>query len=278
MTKKKNNIMAIMYDFDNTLCIGDMQNYGFIPAVGMQPQEFWHKTGEIAKKEKSEKILTFLYAMVMMSREKKIPLTREYLKNQGRDIKYFPGVLSWFDRINAYGKSKGIKVEHYLVTSGNKEIVEGCVIAPHFKQIFGSEYIYDKDTKEAIWVKNMINYTQKTQYFFRISRGVTDITNDDDVNKRVEEKNKRIPYRNFVYIGDGMTDVACMVLVKEKGGKSIAVYPEGKKEKIQYLIDEERVNLSCRADYRHNSPIDRTIRLLIDNLEIINKIKEEEEK
>ena len=262
----KKPICAILYDFDSTLAPTDMQAYSFIPQMGMTPEEFWGITGEFSKKTGCEKILSYLYTMIDVAKSKGIPMTRKFLNDCGKPIQYFPGVTTWFSRINAFGEAHGVKVEHYLVSSGNKEIVEGCSIAKEFKQLFGCEYIFDEVTGEAIWPKLAINYTQKTQYFFRISKGATDLDDDNRVNEKQTER--RIPYGNIVYIGDGMTDIPSMIIVKNNGGRSIAVYPKGKEDKVASLKDDGRINFAAVADYSAGRKLEKILQLIIQSIAI----------
>ncbi len=263
-------IVAIMYDFDKTLCSEDMQNYSFIPALGMKPAEFWDLTTRFVEKENVEKILAYMYMMVIQAREKGIKLTKDYLNSLGKAIKYYEGVTTWFSRMNAYGESLGLTVEHYLVSSGTKEIIDGCSIAKEFKAIYGCEFLFDETTGEAIWPKYAINYTMKTQYFFRVSKGVIDVSDDVTLNQRT--RNRRIPYRNIVYIGDGMTDIPCMILVKENGGKSIAVYQKDKKDKVMGLLEDGRVNYICRADYKSGSELETILKLVMEGISVTEQL------
>ena len=264
MSKKP--IVAILYDFDSTLSPTDMQAYGFIPNMGMTPGEFWGRTTEFSKATGCEKILSYLYTMVDVAREKGIKMTRQYLNECGRNIQFFPGVTTWFKRINEYGESKGVRVEHYLVSSGNREIVEGCAIANEFKQMFACEFIFDKKSGEVIWPKLAINYTQKTQFFFRISKGVFDTTDDDSVNQKVGSR--RIPYSNIVCIGEGLTDVPAMLIAKNNGGRSIAVYQKGQEAKVMALKDEGRVNFLALADYSAGRRLEKILHLIINSIAI----------
>lgn len=266
-------IIAIMYDFDKTLSTTDMQNYSFIPNLDMTPDEFWGKTGEFSNEEGVERILSYMYMMVKMAKDKGIKLSREYLRECGKNIKFFPGVTTWFKRINDYAESKGIKVEHYLVSSGTREIVEGCSIFDEFKEAYACEFYYEND--EPVWPKLAINYTQKTQFFFRIAKGVYDVRDDHGVNQKT--KGHRIPYRNIFYLGDGMTDIACMTVVKQNGGKSIAVYPEKESDKVKDIYKEGRCNYICRADYTSGGDLEKLIRLLIDVTDISEQIYKKEE-
>ena len=271
---RKKPIVAILYDFDSTLSRTDMQNFGFIPSLGMTPAEFWGATGKFSEETGCERTLAYLYMMQKLAAEKGIKMTKEWLKEQGKGIEFYNGVETWFDRINAYGKEHGVNVEHYLISSGNKEIVEGCKIAKQFKVIYGCEYIFDPVTGVPVWPKLAINYSQKTQYFFRISKGAVDATDDKGVNEKAKEK--RIPYSNIIYIGDGMTDIPSMIIVKDNGGKSIAVYPKGKEDRVKDLYDDVRVNYVCPANYKEGSEIEKVMKLIIQGVAINESLKTRE--
>ena len=214
-------IIALMYDFDRTLALEDMQNFSFIPKLGFTPEEFWKLTEEFCKKYDMDKILGYLYTMIKYSKEKGIKLDRNFLQECGKNIRFFDGVTTWFNRINEYAASKGLQCEHYLITSFKE-----------FKQVFGSEYLYDAQGN-AFWPRTTVNYTLKTQYIFRISKGVINTNDDKEINEKTPHR--RIIYQNMIYMGDGLTDVPCMILVKENGGYSIAVYPKGSQEKVAHL-------------------------------------------
>lgn len=263
-------IVALIYDFDKTLTDEDMQNYSFIPALGMTPTEFWQETGQFSDKTGVERILSYMYMMIYKAREKGIALTREYLQAMGKDLRYFKGVLTWFSRINKYALARNIKVEHYLISSGTKEIIDGSVIANEFSRIFGCEFYFDPATNLPVWPKLAINYTAKTQFYFRITKGILDTTEDNALNRK--QQSHRIAQRNVIYLGDGMTDIPIMLLVKQNGGHSIAVYQEGEFEKVKYLQDEGRVNFLCPADYREGKKIDSVIKLLIDQINLSMQI------
>lgn len=276
MAQKEKPVLAIMYDFDKTLSTTDMQNYAFIPGIGLTPDEFWGLTGEFSHETGVERILSYMYVMIRESNKKGIKMTREFLNKCGEKIKFYPGVQSWFERINKYGEDKGVIVEHYLVSSGTKEIVEGCAINKYFTKVYGCEYLYNENG-EAIWPKTAINYTQKTQFYFRIHKGTTDEWDDEGINKR-QAKN-RVPYQNIVYIGDGLTDVAAMTLVKQNGGTSIAVYSKDDgRTKAAEIYDEGRVQYTAIANYSQDRKLDKIIKLLIDRAAVNNELYEEEQK
>lgn len=268
-------IIALMYDFDRTLALQDMQNFSFIPKLGYTSQEFWDKTEDFCKKYDMDKILGYMYMMIHCSKEKGINLNRKFLNECGKNIKFFDGVTTWFNRINEYANSKGLICEHYLITSGNKEIVEGCPIFDDFKQVFGCEYLYN-ESGEAFWPRTIVNYTQKTQYIFRISKGVINTNDDREINEKTP--NRRIIYQNMIYMGDGLTDVPCMILVKENGGTSIAVYPKGSQEKVAHLFEDGRVNYICKADYSSNSELEKVVKLIIDGISIRETLEMKREK
>lgn len=274
---KKTPIVCIMYDFDKTLCTQDMQNYKFIPDVGLSPKEFWSQTGDFGSKAQMEKILAYMYMMKVKAKDAGIKLSKDYLRSLGSSIEYYKGVEGFFKRINDFGKSEGVKVEHYIISSGIKEIIEGSSIAKCFKKIYACEFFYNEQG-EAIWPKLTINYTQKTQFVFRISKGVEKIDDDDAVNNKMSKDKRRVFYQNMIYVGDGITDIPCMQLVKDKGGKSIAIYQDIKKVNASKLIQDERVNFICKADYSDGSEIDKIIKMQIKSIALNTKLADKEQK
>ena len=266
-------IVAIMYDFDKTLSTTDMQNYTFIPNLGMTPDEFWGETGKLSQKYEVERILSYMYCMIKFAKEKGIKMTKEYLRECGKAIKFYPGVTTWFKRINEYANEKGITVEHYLGSSGTKEIVEGCSIYNEFKQVYGCEFLYDENG-EACWPKMAINFTQKTQFFFRVAKGAIKATDDAGVNEKSNEH--RVEYRNIIYVGDGMTDIPSMTLVKKNGGHSIAIHPKDDREVVQQIYDDNRCDFIVEADYSMNGEMDKVVKMLIDLASAQEKLKKKE--
>ena len=209
--------------------------------------------------------------MVEKARQSGNLLTRESLVACGKDIEYHPGVEDWFERINRYADEAGVQVEHYVLSSGLKEIIEGTSIAKYFKRIYACEFLY-KDGY-AYWPKMAVNYTNKTQFVYRINKGVLDINNDVDLNNSRPDSEKRVFFSNMIYLGDGLTDVPCMKLVKQSGGHSIAIYSQGQQHKAAPLLKHERVDWMFEADYREGSELDRTMKLLLENLAYYNKLK-----
>ena len=271
MKKTEKPIIAIMYDFDKTLSRSDMQDYGFIPALGMTPSEFWGETGKFQAATGVERILSYMYTMVKLCKEKNIKLTREALNEMGRKIEYFNGVSTWFDRINAYGESLGVEIEHYIISSGTKEILEGCSIAKHFKYMFGCEFYFDPATQEPVWPKLAINYTMKTQFIYRIRKGSFDLTDDTTINTKVE--NIRIPYTNMIYLGDGMTDIPCMQLVQNNLGHSIAIYSDKDEKALRKLLAKKRTNVCVKADYSKGSDLEKVIQSIIQTVAAESALK-----
>ena len=266
----KKTIVAFIYDFDHTLCTTDMQNYSFIPSLEIEPEEFWKKANQLTKKEHMDALLAYMYLMLAESKKRHLPITRESFVRLGKDIQFFPGVTTWFKRLDDYGKAKGVDVQHYVISSGNEEIIEGSAIYPFFKKVFGCEYLYD-EKGEAIWPKSVINYTTKTQFIYRINKGVLDLAENDKVNASVPDENKPVPFQNMIYIADGLTDVPCMKLVKTNGGTSIAVYDKNKKP-AKKLFADGRVDFLCEADYSEGTTIDTIAKLLIDKIAPLDQL------
>ena len=139
--------------------------------------------------------------------------------------------------------------------------------------MFAGEFLYDENGV-ACWPKNVVNYTTKTQFLFRINKGVLDISNDDDLNRFTPEEDRPVPFRNMIYIGDGLTDVPCMKLVKVNGGCSIAVYQKGKQAKVKDLILDQRVNFIEPADYSEGSQLDQITKDIIVKMAGVEKLME----
>lgn len=266
-------IIAIMYDFDKTLCTKDMQNYRFIPSLGIEVGEFWDYTNYVQTTEKMDSVLAYMYAAVKISKEKNIPIKRSGLEENGKSIEFFPGVVEWFKRINEFAKANNVEIEHYVISSGMKEIIDGTIISSEFKNIFACEYLYDDDGN-AVWPKTAVNYTNKTQFVYRINKGVLDISNDTDLNRSMPDDSKRIPFENMIYIGDGLSDVPCMKMMKSYGGKAIAVYQQ-LDEKVKELLRKDRVDFIYPADYSENSGLDKTVKDIIVKMSISDKLNQE---
>ena len=271
-------IVALLYDFDKTLSTTDMQEYDFIKNLDMEPSEFWGECGKLKNEHGMDGILSYMYVMVDMCRKKGIKLTREYLNKCGKSIVLYNGVRTWFERINKYGEELGVQVEHYIISSGITEIIEGCEIAKYFKAIYGCSFLYNQDN-EAIWPAVAINFTQKTQYIFRVSKGVLDIRDDHNLNRATSKQERRIPYENMIYIGDGITDIPCMTLIREKGGRAVAIYPPATNTPAaKQLAKEGRINFVTVANYADDSTLTKTIKLYIESIAVTTNLKEKEEK
>lgn len=255
-------IVSILYDFDKTLSTKDMQEFNFIPNVGSTPEEFWSEVKEMSVKEKMDNNLAYMYQMLDKSNTRKKSVHRQDFVDLGKDVEYFPGVEEWFKRINDYGKSKGVTVEHYIISSGIAEIIEGTSIRKYFKEVYACEFFYDQNDV-AVWPKNVVNYTTKTQFVYRINKGVLDPSDNDAINRYVPDEDRRVPFRNMIYIGDGLTDVPGMKVVKSNGGHSIVVYGNDKKI-ARELIHDGRANFICNADYSDGMGLDKTVKGIID--------------
>lgn len=258
-------IIAIMYDFDRTLSTRNMQEFSFIPSLGMDSGEFWDFANVLGNEQHMDSTLAYLYAMVKIAQDKGRPLERQQLVRMGESVEFFPGVEGWFDRVNAFGESCGAQIEHYVISSGMKEIIEGTSIAGSFRSIFACEFLYDAQG-HAVWPKTDVNYTNKTQFVYRINKGVLDVANDIDLNRSMPDDSKRVPFCNMIYIGDGLSDVPCMKMMKAYGGYSIAVYQNRKK--VETLLERDRVDYIYPADYRRGSGLDETVRHIIRKMTI----------
>ena len=263
-------IIAFLYDFDKTLCTTDMQNYAFIPSLGMTPAEFWAEANGFGRQNRIDGILAYMYIMLREAERKKLPFTREDLVEKGRQIELFPGVESWFSRINAFGEAQGVRVEHYVISSGLREIIEGSSISHEFKEIYASEFYYD-ETGRPVWPKLAVNFTAKTQFVYRINKGVLDVSDDKTLNDSMPDDSKRIPFPNMIYMGDGLSDVPCMKMMRAYGGQAIAVYQDANRTGVEELLAKKRVDFIFPADYREGRALEETARNIIRKMAIADR-------
>ena len=270
-------IIAILYDFDKTLCTTDMQDYSFIPSLGYTPKEFWKIANTFGSENRMDGILAYMYTMISECRKQGIKLDREYLVNAGRNIVLFPGVKEWFGRINAVGESVGVKVEHYIISSGLREIIEGSGISHEFREIYASEFYYDENG-DASWPKLDVNFTNKTQFVYRINKGVLDVAEDRALNASMPDDSKRVPFTNMIYIGDGLSDVPCMKMMRAYGGEAIAVYQESNRAGVEDLLRKGRVDFVFPADYREGEALDSTMKNIICKMAYADVLAEENAK
>ena len=267
-------IIALMYDFDNTLSTEDMQDYSFIPSLGYTVPEFWKLANDFGRRERMDGILAYMFTMMREAARRGRPLTRRQLTETGRDIKLFPGVEDWFSRINAFGAALGVQVEHYIISSGLKEIIEGHPVSREFKEIFASEFYYDENGVAA-WPKLSVNYTSKTQFVYRINKGVLDVSDDKTLNDSMPDDSKRVPFSNMIYLGDGLSDVPCMKMMRSYGGQAIAVYQGGNRTGVEKLMRDGRVDFIFPADYREGSALEETMKNIIRKLAVSHRLEEE---
>ena len=260
--------LAIAYDFDGTLAPGNIQEYDFIPAIHMTRAAFWDEVKNLSKRHEADNILVYMGLMLEKARAAHIPVRKKDFEDFGNQVGFFDGVTDWFKRINQYGRESGVRVEHYVISSGIREMIAGTKIEKEFKAIFASSFWYDHNGV-AHWPALALNYTTKTQYLFRINKGSLHVYDHSKINNFVPKSQRPIPFENMIFIGDGETDIPCFRLVKDQGGHSIAVYkPRSKKGKrvSEQLIADGRVNFAAPANYEDDKDLDHIVKAIIDKL------------
>ncbi len=267
-------IIALLYDFDKTLCTTDMENYTFIPALGYTPAQFWQKANSFGRDNHMDGLLAYMYTMIHECREQDRRLDRDFLVRCGRDMVLFPGVREWFRRINAFGQQLGVEIEHYVISSGLREIIEGSGIAHEFREIYACEFFYDEEGL-ACWPKLDVNFTNKTQFVYRINKGVLDVSDDKTLNDSMPDDSKRIPFTNMIYVGDGLSDVPCMKMMRAYGGQAIAVYQASNRAGVEDLLAKGRVDYIFQADYRAGSALEATVQDIIRKMAVTDRLWEE---
>ncbi len=267
-------IVALMYDFDKTLCTTDMEDYAFIPSLGMTPEAFWTLANNFGREHRVDGILAYMYTMLRESEARGRPFKREDLVAMGRSIELFPGVESWFSRINAFGAGLGLTVEHYVLSSGLREIIEGSAIGGSFREIYASEFYYD-DSGKPVWPKLAVNFTGKTQFVYRINKGVLDVSDDRRLNASMPDDSKRVPFTSMIYLGDGLSDVPCMKMMRSYGGYSIALYQRQDRAGVEELLSRGRVDYIFPADYRPGGDLERTVQNILRKMAVAEQLSDE---
>lgn len=266
-------IIAFLYDFDKTLCTTDMEDYAFIPSLGYTPAEFWGRTNAFGWENRMDGLLAYMYTMIQECAAQNIKLDRAFLNHCGESIQLFPGVREWFARINAFGESLGVQVEHYVISSGLREIIEGSGIAQEFREIYACEFYYNENG-DACWPKLDVNFTNKTQFVYRINKGILDVSRDKELNDSMPDDSKRVPFTNMIYMGDGLSDVPCMKMMRAYGGQAIAVYQASNRQGVEKLLADGRVDFIFPADYREGMELDRTVRDILRKMTITDRLLE----
>lgn len=266
-------IIAFLYDFDKTLCTTDMEDYAFIPSLGYTPAEFWGRANAFGWENRMDGLLAYMCTMIQECAAQNIKLDRAFLNHCGESIQLFPGVREWFARINAFGESLGVQVEHYVISSGLREIIEGSGIAQEFREIYACEFYYNENG-DACWPKLDVNFTNKTQFVYRINKGILDVSRDKELNDSMPDDSKRVPFTNMIYMGDGLSDVPCMKMMRAYGGQAIAVYQASNRQGVEKLLADGRVDFIFPADYREGMELDRTVRDILRKMTITDRLLE----
>ena len=272
-TRAGRPVIAICYDFDKTLTPTDMQAQGYIQAVGYDVPDFWRESNELADSNEMDQNLAYMYKMIREA-EGNLLFTRETLEAYGARVTLYPGVEDWFRRIREYGGEQGVTVEHYIISSGLKEMIDGTSVAGEFERIYASSFYYN-DRGVAQWPAQVVNYTNKTQFLFRIEKGVLD-ANDPTVNEYFPPEDIRVPFRNMIYIGDSDTDIPCMKLVNANGGYAIGVYDAETREKtkVYQMLRDGRIGYFAPADYRDGSELDTLVKAIVDRTAANERLEE----
>lgn len=261
---------ALIYDFDGTLARGNLQERSFIPNIGMSREAFWAEVKRRTKEKDADEILIYMQLMIERAKEKGVPVSADELRRHGQGAELFPGLAekAWFNRINHFGSEKGLGVEHYIISSGIEEMIRGCPIHDAFHHVFASKFIYENDNAE--WPGVAINYTTKTQYLFRINKGIENHWNNEAINAYTPENRRPIPFDRMIFFGDGDTDIPTMKMMTYRGGHSVAVYDDKRTnrdlDKIHRLLSDNRVNFVAPADYEERSQLDIIVKGILGRI------------
>lgn len=273
---KKLPRVALIYDFDGTLSPGNMQEFGYMKAIGADKDAFWAENDRLTKANDASGILCYMLLMLREAKAKGVSLSREKFRLFGADVKLYEGVRDWFDSIRSYGLSIGLDIKHFINSSGLKEMIEGTPIAPCFEAIYASSFLYDTVSAEPVWPAVAVDYTTKTQFIFKINKGIREVSDTSKINTFLPYDERPVPFSHMIYFGDGTTDIPSMKVVKDHSGHSIAVYKPGDdyaKQTAVKLIDENRVNFACPANYREGKMLDKITRRILAKIAADNEFE-----
>lgn len=271
-------IVALIYDFDGTLAHGNMQEYDFLREIGITDKsQFWKENSELSNKHDASEILSYMKLMIDKSNnpENPRPITRNTFKKYGENVPLYKGVREWFKITKLLGDELGVKIEHYINSSGLQEMIEGSSIGNEFKHIYASRFMYNGQGK-AIWPAVAVDFTGKTQYLYMINKGVERVSDNKEINKHMSDDSKRIPFSHMIYFGDGATDIPCMKLLRQKGGYAIAIYEDMNSKQGETAVDlvnRNIVNFACCADYSENQEIYNTVKTILRQIKAIDEYK-----
>jgi hypothetical protein len=241
-----------------------MQEFGYDDVI-----KFFQANDAIFDNPDLDMCLSLLGGVLHNAKQRGISVTKEFLQSHGKNVEYYPGVVDeWFEKINALGAKYGFEIEHYVVSSGLKEIVEGSAIYKYLKRVYASSYCYD-EKGEAIWPCQIVNYTSKTQYIYRVRKNaLDDLGSLGQVNAKLKDE-EQLSFKKIIYFGDSQTDIPSFKVVKNNGGMSICVFDEDNPASRQVALkcyDEGRVNFFVPADYREGSELYNLVSSYIENV------------
>ena len=273
---KKLPRVALIYDFDGTLSPGNMQEFGYMKAIGADKDAFWAENNRLTQDNDASGILCYMLLMLREAKANGVRLSRDRFREFGADVKLYEGVRDWFENIRRYGQDFGLDIRHFINSSGLKEMIEGTPIAQRFDAIYASSFLYDCQTGEPEWPAVAVDYTTKTQFIFKINKGIREVSDTRKINQYLAYEDRPVPFSHMIYYGDGTTDIPSMKVVKDHGGHSIAVYKPGDdlaKQTAVSLINENRVNFACPANYREGKMLDKLTRRILDKIAADNEFE-----
>lgn len=261
------NIIGIVYDYDQTLSPTYMQDEVLFPHFGINPKEFWKRCKTLVEENEYESELAYLKAMLDYL-EMDGPSNKE-LEKLGKGLQFYKGLPDMFeqleDLITPEQRAMGVEIQHYIVSSGIKALIDGSELRPYFTKIFGCEFA-ENSSGRISFPKRVISHTAKTQYLFRINKGMLD--HSEDVNDHMDDNLRPIPFPNMIYLGDGPTDVPCFTVMNRFGGHSIAVYNPDDESRVSFRKayqlsgPADRIKFIAPADYRPG----RHLRLILEEM------------
>jgi len=265
--------LAIIFDFDETLV--EESTSALIERLNIDVNNFWSEEVKKLLDEDWDPIPAYMYKLLEYSlqyEDKKI--TKELLQKHAGDLKYKPGVPEFFDKIKQAVNNidSQVNLQFFIISSGIGEIIKNSKIAHNFTDIWASDFEYNKKDGQIIFPKKVLSFTDKTRYIFQISKGMYGEKFRGQpyiVNQKVEENSYHIPIKNMIYIGDGLTDIACFSLINKYNGSTFAVYDASNTQahgKAWQFIKDKRVNNLLSANFTEGSDLYNNILMALNEM------------
>jgi phosphoserine phosphatase len=267
------SVLAVIFDFDDTL-LPDSTS-ALLREHGLDPDEFWTVRTRALVDQGYDPPLAYLNLLLQeVGPGKRLgELTNRALNEFGAslDDTWFPGLPQLFEDLRSIAKEhRDVSIEFYIISGGLQSIIDGSgYVQKYFRGAYGCQLGEDSETALVKHIKRCVTFTEKTRFLFEINKGISPsdaATQPHLVNRMVSEETRPVPFRNMIYVGDGLTDIPCFSLIERGGGVAFGVFQSGKesaKQAFQRFLETRRVRSMHHPDYTENAELGSLLRAAV---------------